>query len=130
MKPKPPQTVAALIAAIDQIVEVIDGPRRAYFEVGSERVVYQTWATSAIGEAEDTEALLCMWFWANFLVPFTEEMIEDHNHILFWRSRPYLQSFIDEKGRVCTALRARLACPGIDFPFATKREGEPMPSLN
>lgn len=124
-KPAPPLTVGALTAAIGQIVEAIDGPARAYFEVGSERIEYQHWKVAAVGLPEDTEVLLCTWFWLNFVVPFTEEMIEDRAQILFWRLRPQLVGFIDSQGRECTAIRARFACPGVKFShgLAVSAEG-------
>lgn len=130
-RPKPPQTVAALVAAIDQIVTAIDGPARAWFQVGPERVVYQVWKVGAVGSPEDMEPLLCMWFWANFLTAFTQEMIEDDVGLLFWRSRPQLTTWVNSKGQDCVGIRARFACPGVEFPFGAARlEGDNIPYLN
>ncbi len=120
-KPKPPQTVAELIVAISQIVEAIDGPTRAYFELPVTetgdvlRVTYKAWLFAAVGAADFMEPLLVQYFWANFITAFTEEERLDRASILFWRTRPQLSEYTDGQGRICTRIRARFEVPGKVF---------------
>ncbi len=139
-KPKPPQTVAALITAIDQVVEAIDGPARAFFELpvtetGGDplvlRVTYKKWLFGVVGSADYVESLLVQYFWANFIAAFTEEELESRfGAVLFWRTRPQLSEYTDAHGRVCTRISARFEVPGKVFGVRDASEGAYPQMLN
>lgn len=122
----------------------IDGPQRAMFEfpiardeqppvgVAMGRVVYQPYVrvvyttvrVAQIGEGDYVQPVLCGWVLNHMRALLTDEQREDRSTILFWRKRPMVEEFLDKQGRICTALRMRLAIPGIDLAHLTTPESE------
>lgn len=125
----------ALLAAIEKIYTCIDGPPRAWFEIHfgallpkdyqgltSVRIVYHVVRASMVGSAEATASVLFGWAYLKLRERLTDEMVEDRM-ALFWRTKPALMEFVDEKGRICTQIRMRLAIPSVSLDDITVEEG-------
>lgn len=75
---------------------------------------------------EEVDPALTNQLFAAISDALTDEMRED-GVILYWRKRPEIASYIDDRGRQCRRIRCRLFIPGISFP--QKAEGQPTPVL-
>lgn len=119
--------VYQLVANIESIFTCVDGPPRAFFElpIPAEvhdpilspvlRIIYQTVNVAMVGDEDTVGAALCTWADSKFHTLISKEQMEDRSTVLFWRHRPSLERFTDDKGRQSIRLYMRLVIPGVDL---------------
>lgn len=125
------KALSRINAAFDGWFIQIDGPKLADFTLCGRQHVYTSFLYCTAGEPEDVELAL-----AEHAIAEMKQLIETQmtaeqqadllgSMLLFWRRRPSLDRFLDDRGVVNTRLSFRLVVPDLDFTSLHVLDDEP-----